>query len=518
MAAMLILLLTFSISSSLAEDSRADYTGWKVLDVLLDGDDFDNPILSKLNDMENPGYLEILRTNRNKGVAEVAVSPEALEELREQQQDNEIFFSTVIHDLSKKLDTDIPSTRAVTLPRGAATYDRFMNVDEIMSHLEELPRQYPNKVSLKTVGYSVENRSIYLVSVTTNIKRNVEKPIIFVDGGIHAREWISPAAALSLIGHLVESPALTRHIEFQIIPLVNPDGYAYSWKKDRLWRKNRGKTLYGCSGTDLNRNFGYHWGESGSSGYACSGIYKGKTAFSEPESRALRDAMLPIKDRIEAYITMHSYGQYFLHPWGYTSDRTRYNDDQLLSVGNSMAKAIKKIDGTAYTVGSGAKVLYPAAGASDDWAAGELKIPLVYTLELRDDGAAGFVLPNHLIIPAVNDAWVAIKVLSKYVINKEGLKLVEDASVAQAEHRTREPAEPEVRTAAIQERTVQEPPVYREPVYIQPVYREPVYRRPVFTRPIYRRPTNRGRYDDSSEESSSSSEESSEEDSDEDRK
>lgn len=40
------------------------------------------------------------------------------------------------------------------------------------------------------------------------------------------------------------------------LPVVNPDGYEYTHVKDRLWRKNRKPTRQ-CTGTDLNRNFGW---------------------------------------------------------------------------------------------------------------------------------------------------------------------------------------------------------------------------------------------------------------------
>lgn len=44
---------------------------------------------------------------------------------------------------------------------------------------------------------------------------------------------------------------------------------------------------YACKGTDLNRNWNYHWGESGSSTQSCSEIYRGAKAGSEPETQAV---------------------------------------------------------------------------------------------------------------------------------------------------------------------------------------------------------------------------------------
>ena len=52
--------------------------------------------------------------------------------------------------------------------------------------------------------------------------------------GIHAREWVAPAAAFYLIDKLLENPSLLAQFEWKIIPMVNPDGYVYSQKSVRL--------------------------------------------------------------------------------------------------------------------------------------------------------------------------------------------------------------------------------------------------------------------------------------------
>ncbi|XP_064083967.1 putative carboxypeptidase suro-1 [Macrobrachium nipponense] len=72
--------------------------------------------------------------------------------------------------------------------------------------------------------------------------------------------------------------------------------------QNRLWRKNRAHSTSSiCIGFDLNRKFGYQWGGLGTSSDPCSDIYKGASAFSEPESRTLRDAMLPLTGKVEVF-------------------------------------------------------------------------------------------------------------------------------------------------------------------------------------------------------------------------
>lgn len=84
---------------------------------------------------------------------------------------------------------------------------------------------------------------------------------IFVDAGIHAREWAAPMTALYLMKKIVNHEHMFYNkVSIYVIPMVNPDGYEYSHTVDRLWRKTRSR-IDGteCVGTDANRNFNSHW-------------------------------------------------------------------------------------------------------------------------------------------------------------------------------------------------------------------------------------------------------------------
>lgn len=149
-----------------------------------------------------------------------------------------------------------------------ANFEYFWSLNDIYKYLNTLNEKYPNLVKVVDHGTTHENRSIKVITISTNGKVNGSRPIVLLDGGIHAREWASHMAVVYLIYQLVERSAenmdLLNNTDWVIMPVVNPDGYEYT-QKDRLWRKNRSpnnNTV--CFGTDLNRNFPIGWGNFGS--------------------------------------------------------------------------------------------------------------------------------------------------------------------------------------------------------------------------------------------------------------
>merc|ERR1719328_182868 len=123
---------------------------------------------------------------------------------------------------------------------------------------------------------SYEGRDMNVLAIT---KAGPGKPNVWLEAGIHAREWISPAVATFIVRELVEDyaehPEYLDNINWYFIPSANPDGYAYTFDTDRLWRKTRTPQSGGCYGVDPNRNWGFHWGETGVSSNPCTEIFPG---------------------------------------------------------------------------------------------------------------------------------------------------------------------------------------------------------------------------------------------------
>ncbi|KAJ0174563.1 hypothetical protein K1T71_009671 [Dendrolimus kikuchii] len=360
----------------------------------------------------------------NQTMVDVLVRQEALPNVTRIFRRENMDFEIVIDDLQKRINEENPPLDANEIElqdrRGhRMTWKQYHRLEDIHGFMDYLAKTYPTIVSVNTIGKSFEGRNLKVLRISNGKSAN---KAVFIDGGIHAREWISPATVTYFINQFAENFDVEsddiKNIDWYFLPVVNPDGYEYTHVTDRLWRKNR-KPGYGsrlCTGTDLNRNFGYRWGGKGASNSPCSEIYRGSKAFSEPESQAVSDFIKNSAANFSAYITYHSYGQYLLYPWGYDNALPPDHKD-LESLGRKMAEAIISTGGTNYQVGSSSGLLYPAAGGSDDWAKSQ-GIKYTYTIELRDTGRHGFVLPTSYIEPVARESLAGLRVLASQV-NKE---------------------------------------------------------------------------------------------------
>jgi hypothetical protein len=246
---------------------------------------------------------------------------------------------------------------------GQPNFSLYWTYEEMEAYLHRLVKLYPTIMKLDVIGHSIEKRNIYGVRISRNEKFGVN-PIIFVDAGTHAREWVGHASAFYLIHQLLEdaqiSEELTSTLDWVVVPVVNPDGYVYTWEEDRLWRKNRRYVNYTCSGIDLNRNYVYLWRDVPES--CPTNNYPGAYAFSEPEIAAMGKYMVSFKDNLRLYLSTHSAGNYILWPFGFKFDGYVKNYKEHQRLGERVANVVRNATGTDYLTGNAADILYTATG------------------------------------------------------------------------------------------------------------------------------------------------------------
>ncbi|CAD7003933.1 unnamed protein product [Ceratitis capitata] len=329
----------------------------------------------------------------------------------------------------------------------------YLRHDDINRYLEYLKNRY-SFVQIHVLGMSHERRQLKAIEIDWNCEKNLEaiererarrtllnrttptttplpqpsvcteprgRNTVFIEGGTHAREWITVAVALNCIYQLTEKHMrnyeLLRKLRFIIVPLANPDGYEYTFVKSRRWRKNRRPIKHSRHiGTDCNRNYDFHWEDGPSK--SGRNTFKGVKPFSEPETRAMRNILLKQKDSLLFFLSLHSYAESIMYPWGYSKDLPE-SWQKLEKLALAGRNAIKSYNGRHYRVGSIAKLTKRRiSGSIVDYVFGVINVPLTLVMELPSH-ALGFQPPAEAISPIGHESWFGIREMCKTAYDLE---------------------------------------------------------------------------------------------------
>ncbi|CAK1550138.1 unnamed protein product [Leptosia nina] len=357
--------------------------------------------------------------------ARVMVPPQNLHMFLERVNAANVYAHRLISDLQSVVDDQLLPKDLDLRIRGenisffSMTWDRYHDLTEINNWLDEVAANYPSFVKIVNIGRTFENREIK--GIVINYKPNRENKLIgMLEGTLHAREWISPAVVNWIIKEFLTSRdpvvrSIAENIEWHIFPVVNPDGYVYTFTTNRMWRKNRNTLNFtSCAtsgvdddmsnGVDLNRNFDFAWMTVGVSTDPCTNIFPGSSPASELETQAIVNYVRSIQNqgRFIYYYSFHSFSQLIIVPY------SNVTAADVLQVGNygdmyeiaarGSAKAHERFS-KVYRYGIADEILYLMSGSSFDWVKQETDVALSYLIELRDSGEFGFLLPASQIIP-----------------------------------------------------------------------------------------------------------------------
>jgi len=256
----------------------------------------------------------------------------------------------------------------------------FYTFQEALNRLNSFRQKYKSLISKPIkIGESIEGRPIFAYRISDKADKNEpNEPEVLYTGLHHAREPESLMTVLYFMEKLLqgygknsEITYLINHRQMWFIPIVNPDGYVYNEQTNPqgggLWRKNRRRNSDGSFGIDLNRNYSLFWGfnDNGSSPIPADETFRGLSAFSEPETAALRDFVN--SHQFLLALNYHSFRNLWIYPWGFTNKET---DDKLIfrEYAQYMTRQNKYQIGTTFgTLG------YLANGEACDWLYGEFR-------------------------------------------------------------------------------------------------------------------------------------------------
>uniref|UniRef100_A0A182KE71 Peptidase M14 domain-containing protein n=1 Tax=Anopheles christyi TaxID=43041 RepID=A0A182KE71_9DIPT len=412
--------------------------------------------------------------------------------LREYLDEEGLRYEPTIRDVGQAIAYENPRTTRreqleLELVQGhPLTWYRYHRYADIVKFMHHLQRRHPQRVQLLHIGRSYEGRPITVVRVSFAAsskgssqarpkrarKATKKRPAIFVEAGTHGHEWIGPSVATWLLNRLLEMPEsfpangtppvtesgewrIVQSYDWYVLPVLNPDGYEYSHKYDRLWSKNRsnqtqstpsgvGQALLSsainwwnankpqladnsrpfeqvCYGADLNRNWAYRWQQASDAivRSQCSVNYAGSEPFSEPESRALRDFLLTRRRNVRIYLSLQAYGQLLTYPeidsitirQGERYEPDTYGDVHEMATAG--LEAMRAEPGEfLYSVEPEAGP--PTYGTAAGYARHGAGIRYSYTLRLPDRGTHGFLLPPSSIVPIGRDVFELLKGMVEY--------------------------------------------------------------------------------------------------------
>jgi len=339
----------------------------------------------------------------------IMVPPSRVEEITRKLTKRRFDVQVHIENVQIGLDEH---ERELARNKKAFDYNQYNTLADIYAEIDRLGSNCPEGCTCGTevIGSSFEGRDLTVLSIVCN----ANNPNVWIDSTIHAREWLATATVFKFIDRIWNGDALRDSYNFYFLPMMNPDGYLWTWTSTRMWRKSRNTNSgSSCLGTDLNRNYATNWGISGTSTSPCSDLFHGSGPGSEPETAAVSAKAVELD--LVAFVSVHTYGNYWLHPWGHQQGGTCVlspDHDAQFQVANAAADAAAgaENDNNNWLRGNSCETIYPASGLTIEYAyqpVGNENSGTKYTFtpELR---GGRFDPPASAIGPSNNEFYAAI--------------------------------------------------------------------------------------------------------------
>jgi carboxypeptidase T len=280
--------------------------------------------------------------------------------------------------------------------------DRYRTLGDYEADLLALATAHPDKVRLATLPRtSLEGRDVWVIEIATDVAARDGRPVFYMDGLHHAREWPSGELVIMYAHMLLDEygtdAQVTRLVDTTrtvLVPVQNPDGFVrsrdaltsavstttpvtvpitisdFEYHRKNMRRHSSLPEELGA-GIDTNRNYAFMWGGSGSSSAPDSQTYRGAAAYSEPESENIRDLLAGLQ--ATCVLTHHTYGELCMRPWGALRGQESPDEDLQRELGAQMTGHNGYANIFAWQ-------LYDTAGTSRDWAYAATR-SLVWTFE-----------------------------------------------------------------------------------------------------------------------------------------
>ncbi|CAH1244606.1 CPA4 [Branchiostoma lanceolatum] len=415
------------------EDLDTAYRGIQKMRIHLGNNTIESFYPIVLSELSDPTQLSQVR--QLPGTYDMIVTVSSIaEEFKDLLRKYGLPFEVYVEDLRESIEEHLRENLRLAEDDKVDEFNfaRYHPYDEILQYLTDTAGRYPNLATVVNVAHTFEGRPVLAMKI--GVAKSTPKRAVWMDAGLHPREWIAPATALYFIHQLVTRYGrdqtvtdLLEKLDWYIAPVINADGYIYSWSHParRLWRKSTSHYNNTCEdmnctclqmGVDLNHNWDVHWGEEMASGdNPCNYWYHGRSPLSEPETKGVSDFILERRGTIQAYLTLSSYGQMWMYPYHYNATKIPPDHEDHVRLSEIATAAISRVHGKQYQHGRSADLMVVETGTSADWAYDKAGIVHSYSIELRDTYEHEYLLPPAQILPTAQELFPAFIQVGLYV-------------------------------------------------------------------------------------------------------
>ena len=286
--------------------------------------------------------------------------------------------------------TETVGERAMTStgPLNVNEADVFLSYEAIVDRLEDAASQLP--------GASVLHRDgLAILRLGTGSASDVNdgRPEIWLQGGLHACEWIGPAVVLRLMDVLIRNAELRGRATWYLLPVVDAHGYQRTWAGERFVKTTE-------NGENANLNFPYRWGEAPRLVRRLLGRrlrrWMGPRAASAGCVKSLVTELKRLTN-LQLFLDFHGFGRLWLYPWCHSKKPSPHHNEHKIASATAVTAANRLARGSGYRAQAAAFTEVPMGGSCIDFVYREIGCVHSYAVELPPSLPWGGVLGATLL-------------------------------------------------------------------------------------------------------------------------
>ena len=273
-------------------------------------------------------------------------------------------------------------------PFNAHGVEVFLPYEAVVDRLEGAAKQLAGASVLHRGGLA-----ILRLGAGSTSDGNDSRPDVWLQGGIHANEWIGPAVVLRLMDELVRNSELRGRATWYLLPVVDAHGYKRTWAGERFLRTTENRE-------NPNLNFPFRWGEAPPLLRLLLGRRLRKWMGPHPASAGCVTSLiaeLRSLNNLELFLDFHGFGRLWLYPWCYSSSPSPHDTEHKAASAAAVAAANRVAGGPGYRAQTAAHTEVAMGGSNIDFVYGEIGCTHSYAVELPPSHPRGGMLGATLL-------------------------------------------------------------------------------------------------------------------------